>query len=133
MAGFGLSHHTGRAREIAASIAEAYPDEYETWYYFDTRGFRPKFLVEIKKAIKESGGDLPEDHNTSPFVWLETAGASKKEMTGIGGRDKLCEWTKARFDANDSKNAKLMPLCDGEPPLKLFFDNKSPGTAIAYA
>jgi len=137
VAGFGFSHHTGRAREIAQSIAEAYPDEYETWFYFDSRGFRPTFLDSIKQEIKESGGVLPEDHNTSPFVWLETVDASKKELTGIGGRDKLCEWTKSTFDVNDSKNAKFLLVCNEEgPPIKwsvVFFDSAAPGTAKTCA
>uniref|UniRef100_A0A7R9ZTU7 Uncharacterized protein n=1 Tax=Pseudo-nitzschia arenysensis TaxID=697910 RepID=A0A7R9ZTU7_9STRA len=136
VSGFGISHHTGRARTIAAEIAEAYPDEYETWYYFDTRGFRPAFLEPIKAEIKESGGSLPENHASSPFVWLETQGASKKEMVGIGGRDMLCDWTKEKFDANDPKNAKFLPLCDEEPPRKfsvICFDNTTPGTAKTSA
>jgi len=133
VSGFGFSHHTGRAREIAAAIAEAYPDEYETWFYFDSRGFRPTFLEAIQSEIKESGATVP-DHKTSPFVWLETSGASsKKEYTAIGGRDRLCEWTQAKFDASDSKNATFLPLCEGEPShfsrKTVFFDNATPGTA----
>ena len=132
IAGFGFSNHTGRARCIADAIAEAYPNEYETWYYFDTRGFRPDFLNSIKTEIKESGAKVPEEHNTSPFVWLETSGTSKKEMTAIGGRDNLCEWAQAKFEASDSKNEALLELCKEEPPWnrkEIFFDNKTLGTA----
>lgn len=128
-----MSHHTGRARAIAAAIAEAYPDEYETWFYFHTKGFKTQFLESIKKEIWESDGSFPEDHITSPFVWLETQNAetSKKEMTGLGGRDKLCEWTMANFDKDDSKNAALLSLCAEEPRRSLMeriFDTTSPGT-----
>jgi hypothetical protein len=133
VAGFGISNHTGRARVIADAIAKAYPEDYETWFYFDTRGFRPEFLNTVKEEIKESGASVPEDHKSSPFCWLETAGAaSKKEMTAIGGRDMLCEWVQAKFDASDSKNAGFLPLCEGEPPISwkvLVFDSKTPGTA----
>jgi len=133
IAGFGLSHHTGRARVIADAIAKAYPEDYETWYYFDTRGFRPEFLATVKADIKDSGASVPEDHNASPFCWLETTGAaSKKEMTALGGRDRLCDWVKTKFDASDSKNAEFLPLCEGEPPKSwkvVHFDNKTPGTA----
>ena len=128
-----MSHHTGRARAIATAIADAYPDEYETWFYFHTKGFKTQFLDSIKGEIKESNGSLPEGHTTSPFVWLETQNAetSQKEMTGLGGRDKLCEWTKAKFDANDSKDATLLSLCTEEPRRSLMernFDTTSPGT-----
>mmetsp|Transcript_8172 Transcript_8172/g.20248 ORF Transcript_8172/g.20248 Transcript_8172/m.20248 type:complete len:165 (-) Transcript_8172:264-758(-) len=130
IAGFGFSHHTGRARAIATAIVEGYPDEYETWFYFDSRGYRPEFLDAIKKEIKESGASIPEDHKSSPFCWLEIGG-SKKEMIAIGGRDKLCEWTQAKFDASDDKNAKILPLCEEEPPhsrKEIFFDNMPTGT-----
>jgi hypothetical protein len=53
-------------------------------------------------------------------------------MTALGGRDRLCDWIKAKFDASDSKNADFLPLCEGEPPMswkELVFDNKTPGTA----
>ena len=132
VAGFSMSHHTGRARAIAAGIAKAYPDKYETWFYFHTKGFKTQFLDSIKAEIKQSGGSLPEDHNTSPFVWLERQTASKKEMTGLGGRDKLCDWAKDNFDASDSNNVKFLSLCDEAPPhtlKEIIFDTRTPGTA----
>ena len=132
-----MSHHTGRAREISSLIAEAHPNDYETWYYFNTRVFKTQFLDAIKAEIKESGGSLPEDHSTSPFVWLETSSdPTKKEMTGLGGRDKLCEWAQAKFDAQDRKNSKFLSLCEAEPPKTMktvFFDNATPGTANTSA
>lgn len=137
VSGFGLSHHTGRARFIAESIGEAHPDKYETWFYFDTRGFRPGFLDSVKEEIKASGGSLPENHTSSPFCWIErTSSNGKKEMRGLGGRDKLCEWAKANFDPKDSKNTKFLSVCDEEPPRSYdltFFDNKTPGTANTSA
>ncbi len=57
-------------------------------------------------------------------------------MVGIGGRDKLCDWTKAKFDASDPKNGKFLPLCDEEPPKtfsEICFDNTTPGTAKTSA
>ena len=36
VAGFGISHNTGRAQKLAATIARIHPDKYETWFYFST-------------------------------------------------------------------------------------------------
>ena len=38
IAGFAASHHTGRSRALADAIAEAHPETYETWFYFDGNG-----------------------------------------------------------------------------------------------
>mmetsp|Transcript_8830 Transcript_8830/g.18459 ORF Transcript_8830/g.18459 Transcript_8830/m.18459 type:complete len:171 (+) Transcript_8830:93-605(+) len=137
VSGFGISHHTGRARAIASAIAEVYPDQYETYYYFDTLHFRPAFLDSIKAEIVESGGsDKSADHSSSPFCWLEetkTEGTeSKKQMTPLGGRDRLAEWAMAKFDESDTKHTKILDLCREEPAhswKEINFDSKTPGTA----
>jgi len=144
VSGFGISHHTGRARAIASAIAEQYPEKYETWYYFDTRGFRPSFLDSIKGELSESGSSSSCDstgststddfskevktiltaHSSSPFCWLEqtttdtTTTKEQKAYTPLGGRDALCEWTMTNFaDGEDekTKNAAILSLCHSEP------------------
>ena len=36
VAGFTLSHHTGRARDLADAVVQAFPDRFESWFYFDS-------------------------------------------------------------------------------------------------
>lgn len=133
VSGFGISHHTGRARAIATAVAEAYPEKYETWFYFDTRGFRPGFLASIEKEITENGGAFPEGHSSSPFCWFEEqSGENNKTYTGIGGRDRLAEWAKKTFAESESKHEAIWNLSRAEPPREwkeLRFDCSSPGTA----
>ena len=143
VSGFGISHHTGRARAIAAAIADAYPEQYETYYYFDTRGYRPDFLDSIKREIEESMvGTIDDtrkailaDHKSSPFCWLEETAdkdeKEKKKMIPLGGRDRLCDWAIATFDENDSKNEPILSLCKTEPKRtwsEIKFDATTPGT-----
>jgi len=158
VSGFGISHHTGRARAIASAIADKYPDKYETWYYFDTRGFRPSFLDSIKSEISSSADDggvlsdesktILSEHNASPFCWLEetsTTTNKKKLFTPIGGRDSLCDWAKKTFadndtngdgdgddttTKNDNNNESIISLCRSEPShwKEIKFDATTPGT-----
>jgi len=156
VSGFGISHHTGRARAIASAIAEQYPEKYETWYYFDTRGFRPSFLESIKGEMSESGSDstgststddfseelktILTEHSSSPFCWLEQTADNKnkkeqKAYTPVGGRDSLCEWAVKTFaDGEDEKkkNEAILALCHSEPTRawkEIKFDATTPGTA----
>jgi len=126
--GFGLSHHTGRARSIVDTIVKIYPETYESWFYFDTRGFRPKFLTEIKAELSEEQQKQFAAHKTSPFCWIEKA---NEKPFALGGRDKLCEWVIANFP-NKEKDEPILSLCREEPSRtmkEVFFDNKTPGTA----
>ena len=136
-----MSHHTGRARAVATAIAESYPEKYETWFYFDTRGFRPTFLESIKLEITTGSDDsllseeskkILTDVKSSPFCWFEeTTTDGKKKMTPIGGRDCLCDWAVKTFDENDTKNDTILSLCKSEPKhswKELKFDNTTPGT-----
>ena len=136
VSGFGISHHTGRARKIAATIAETYPDRYETWFYFDSRGFRPEFLESIKAELPQDQQEKFKSHQTSPFCWVETPGSNdggggnKNKLFAIGGRDKFCEYVQENFSKDDEKNEAILSLCREEPKLKdAFFDNSTPGTA----
>jgi len=66
VSGFGISHHTGRARQIAATIAAAHPESYETWFYFDSRGYRT-FLDSILGQLTEGERAKVAGHRQSPF------------------------------------------------------------------
>ena len=69
IAGFAASHHTGRSRALADAIAEAHPETYETWFYFDGNGgFRgpkphkqvllrtsPTFHVVVGASLRRTG------------------------------------------------------------------------------
>lgn len=136
VSGFGYSHHTGRARAIASAVAEAYPDKYETWYYFDSLHFRPEFLGSIKAEIEASGARGTADHRSSPFCWLEhTTGDGDKKTkvyTALGGRDRLAEWAMDTFDESENKNNSIWTHAKTEPPhtwKEINFDNSTPGTA----
>mmetsp|Transcript_17678 Transcript_17678/g.38623 ORF Transcript_17678/g.38623 Transcript_17678/m.38623 type:complete len:167 (-) Transcript_17678:167-667(-) len=136
VSGFGFSHHTGRAQKIACAIAEASPDKYETWFYFDSLGFRPDFLDAIKTEIKESGADDLDAHSSSPFCWLEesvTEGdKTTKKYTALGGRDRLAEWAMTTFDEKDMKHETIWTHSKTEPPhtwKEIRFDSSTPGTA----
>jgi hypothetical protein len=128
VAGFGASPHTGRARAIVDAMVKLYPDEYESWYYFDTRGFRPDFLNSVKATLSEEqqNGSL-KDHKSSPFCWIETPG--EETPVGIGGRDRLCEWVPTKVEDNE-KNKALLELCNTPAGFgDLIFDHSTPGTA----
>jgi hypothetical protein len=92
VSGFKVSHHTGRARKIAALIASKYPDKYETWFYFDSSDCWRFFLKETFDTIT-----FPEHlkgHSTSPFVWFER---ENDVIEPIGGRSNLAEWALKQF------------------------------------
>jgi len=131
VSGFGISHHTGRAKEIVDTIVQTYPDEYESWYYFDTFGFRPQFLTSIKSELTLEQQNEFKDHNTSPFCWVETP--NSRQPFAIGGRDKLCEWVFKHF-ADNEQNAKILKLCREMPSRRkdAFFNSNQPGTASIF-
>ena len=134
VAGFGLSHNTGRARNLAAAIADAYPDKYETWFYFSTLGygnflkdFQEKELPEEFKDKSCSMDTKPKTFATqtsAPLVWFEIQenGSNKIEMKG--GRDLFAQWAGTEFPDHD----KIQPLTGVEsPPIKeLFYENSMP-------
>jgi hypothetical protein len=127
VSGFGLSHHTGKARQIVDTIVREYPEEYESYFYFDTKGFRPDFIDAIKSELSEEQQNEFKDHNTSPFCWLETADGEKPYA--LGGRDNLCEWVVKNLSETE-KSKKILKLCGEEPSkLKDALVSKAPGTA----
>ena len=119
VSGFSISHHTGRALKLAQLIVSTYPQQYEAWYYFDTKGYKGLngFLANIKAQLSNDQQLRFSEHQSSPFCWLET----DKGLQGLGGRDRFCEWASKTFP-NDSAIRKLT---DTEPSLitDLFFDS----------
>ncbi len=117
VSGFKISHHTGRACQIAKEIAKTHP-EYKTWFYFDNPSKYRKFLKIIKGELSLEEQCKFKNHKTSPFCWLET---SEKKIA-IGGRDRLCEWVNnsGKFE----KDYLIKNLTTTEPKLlEAFFDN----------
>eukprot|EP00662_Eupelagonemidae_sp_cell21_P019337 gene19337-4764_t len=77
VAGFNTSHHTNRAGKLARAIVAGHP-EYESWFYFDSKGYRPGFLEQTPDGARDAKG----------------------------GRDGLCEWAAAAFP-HDAEVQKL--------------------------
>merc|ERR1719444_533758 len=82
VAGFGTSHNVGRAQKLAAAVAEAHADKYETWFYFSNLGYG-KFLKTVLEELpadqkaKQSTldkGTTVGQHHSAPFVWFEQGG-----------------------------------------------------------
>lgn len=127
VSGFGMSHHTGRARSIADLIVKTYPDVYETWFYFDSKGYRPDFLESVKAELPEDQQKAFKHHNSSPFCWLEKPDGAK---TALGGRDRFCEWVQDNFKDKKGKDAPFLKLCASSPSVtEAWFDTSTPGTA----
>lgn len=129
--GFKVSHHTGRARRLAAAIAAAYPEQYETWYHFDWPSAYREYLAQLKANELNLDESSPLfNHTSSPFCWLEEATGSATAFTPLGGRDRFCEWATERFPASEEKNAEIVELASTPP--SLFSDawvDETPGTA----
>jgi len=92
-AGYNVSPHTGRARQIIGYIAAKYPNEYESWFYFDSGDKYFGFLKQTFDSVP-----FPENlkgHATSPFIWLETGQNQIHQL--IGGRTDLATWVKSKF------------------------------------
>ena len=130
VAGFGISHNTGRAQKLAATIARIHPDKYETWFYFSTfcyKEFLKSFIQnEIPHDQKSQLSTLDSDrtigsHQSAPFVWFETADG----IVAVGGRDKFCEWAAKEFPENEAIQA--LAGIESPPLRELFFDSTTPG------
>ena len=92
VAGCKVCDHAGRARRLADFIARKYPNEYETWFYFDSAKFFDYFNYETFGKVP-----FPEHlkgHSTSPFCWLEKG---NNNIDPIGGRSHLAEWAEKTF------------------------------------
>eukprot|EP00759_Apiculatamorpha_spiralis_P035030 PhF_6_TR36049/c0_g1_i2/m.52297 len=94
IAGYKVSTHTGRARSIASLIAQRYPGEYETWFYFT---WPSKFhaFTQTEFANVTFPPHL-KGHGTAPFVWLEKSG-SGEGILPLGGREHFIQWVVNTF------------------------------------
>lgn len=115
IAGYKISHHTGRARKIVGLIAAKYPDTYESWMYFDGSSAFYAFL-------KEKFDPVPfpphlKGHASSPFIWFETGATNVIEP--VGGRSHLAEWVLKTFPGD----AELIKLASSGPGLTEGFHN----------
>jgi hypothetical protein len=87
VAGMKTSSPTTKAHYLADMVARKYPDQFETWYYWDTYAFW-KFTAKKFESVP-----FPahlKGHSTSPFCWLERG--PKNDIEPIGGSDHLSEW-----------------------------------------
>jgi hypothetical protein len=129
VAGFGLSHHTGRARAIAERIVEGQPDKFESWFYFDSKGFRGEggFLPTLLTELSEEDQKKFAAHKQSPFTWLEYPDGHK---TALGGRDRLCDWVNndsGEFKETFAADKVLQKLTNSGPGLGELWVNEKPG------
>lgn len=125
VAGFTLSHHTNRAGNLARTIAAQYPNEYETWFYFDSKGYRGSrglLKNDVFPQLNEEQKVCFESHKSSPFCWLEAPDGS---LDAKGGRDRLCEWAAGKFP----DNAEIVQLSATPPSLTEVWVDETPGTA----
>eukprot|EP00039_Didymoeca_costata_P026536 m.16111 g.16111 ORF g.16111 m.16111 type:complete len:151 (+) comp5585_c0_seq1:418-870(+) len=122
VAGFGVSHHTNRAGKIARAIAEAHPNKYETWFYFDSKGYRPDFLKQIKSELSQDQQQKFAAHKSSPFCWLEMPDGTRDAK---GGRDFLSEWAMEMFPNDES----ITKLAGTGPSVFEVMVDVTPGTA----
>ncbi|CAM9199255.1 unnamed protein product [Heterosigma akashiwo] len=135
VAGFGFSHHTGRARAIVEKICELQPEKYESWFYFDTKGFRDSgkfphggFLQQVREELSEEQQKEFANHRKSPFCWIETPSEDgKNKLVAIGGRDRLSEWAIANLP--DTEFPGLQALTATGPSMKEVWFSAEPGTA----
>ncbi len=136
--GFTLSHHTGRAQQVAALIASTYPEAYDTWFRFSSSdeyrgegGLLPRLQAQMPE------GHPLRAHRSSPFVWLESAepleGGFKPEgrdvfLLPLGGRDNFVAWVHKQ--PAFAKDEKLLALAT-EPSFLDAWVNEEPGTSQA--
>jgi hypothetical protein len=119
--GFQSSHHTNRAGQLTRLIVSTFPNQYESWFHFDSPGYRTS-LEQIKKQLPESQQSSFSQHHSSPFCWLEFP---DKEIQGIGGRDRLCEWAISQFP----QDTKITEFASQSPSLLEIFVDETPGTS----
>lgn len=117
IAGFKISHHTGKAHKMAAMIAEKFPDRFESWYYWAWSGQYNDFL-------KETFDPVPfpphlKGHGSSPFVWLEHSDGSgvTNTITPIGGREHFVEWIKKEFTGHTQEETAIVEFAAVAPSL----------------
>ncbi len=105
MAAFPAAAH---GVHVSNAIAAQFPEEYETWYYVSPKD---EYYAYLKRWDSVPFPDHLKGHQTSPFIWLERAGAEHKEQIDvvqlIGPSEKLGEWALQQpcLAANDEVHA----------------------------
>jgi hypothetical protein len=117
-----MSHHTNRAGKLARLIASTFPNRFESWFYFDSAGYK-EALRAVKNKLPEDQKEKFAQHQSSPFCWLEFS--DKEEIQGLGGRDRLCEWAISQFP----NETPITEFASKEPSLLEVFVDETPGTA----
>ena len=132
-----MSHNCGLAKKTAMAIQEAYPGEYETWFFFPSDKPHGLGWESYRALINDTvKGMVPEDqvdrHNwhSAPCCWIEFPDRTVKLK---GGGDRFREWALETFPECE-KNKKIRTLAGREPKLftDLFFDYVDPGTTIMH-
>jgi len=112
VAGYTFSPNYTRARDVAQLLAQAFPEQFDE---VDIKGTdRTQFMAWLAaNKVKECGdkpnsrGETAANHVTCPIVWLDKG--DEKEF--IGGRDRLCEWTVAKFPDSLAATKAQESLC----------------------
>jgi len=120
IAGYKISHHTGRARTIIGLIAKKYAADYESWMYFASGSDFEAFLKVTFDPVPFP--DHLKGHGSSPFCWIETYDAAAPngiKIEPLGGRSHLCPWVLQRFPGDE----ELKGLCTSGPGLMEAFHN----------
>eukprot|EP01129_Flabellula_baltica_P006199 TRINITY_DN2297_c0_g1_i1.p1 TRINITY_DN2297_c0_g1~~TRINITY_DN2297_c0_g1_i1.p1 ORF type:complete len:170 (-),score=31.63 TRINITY_DN2297_c0_g1_i1:55-531(-) len=99
VAGYELSAHFRKARNVAHRIQQVDPEQFETWYFSPSR----EQYFEYLQFLKDEDFGVPPEWKTSPIVWFERVDG----IEIIGGRHELCEWTKENELMKDTPAAKL--------------------------
>ena len=118
VAGFWQSFHAGRSRSIAHLIAQKFPVQYETWFYFDScykfYDFTAATFADVTFPAHLKG------HSSSPFVWIERTPGNVIEP--VGGREEFAAWvlSKAELaaDADIKRAASTWSIFDALHDIK---------------
>ena len=128
VAGFTFSHHTNRAAKLARTIVAQYPQEYESWFYFDNKGYKGGngLLKQVKEQLNEDQRERFSMHKSSPLCWIES---SDGIIDCKGGRDRFCEWAAQKFPEND----EIKSLTESQPSVLEIWVDETPGTTTTMS
>lgn len=132
MVGFPMSHHTGRAHQIAAQLAAKVPNEVETWFYWAKSAEFYAFTE--KRFASVPFPDHLKGHGSSPFVWLEEppkAGGQGNATTPIGGRAEFVAWIQKTYPQLLDADKEFAKLVETGPSISEAFHVKDGAKATA--